>query len=110
MRDEGGAVPETKKTIEQWATEKELLPQMFAPKTPQQSFAGEHDPRAGRTVHRVTLARVQGLVRRNNPNYWKFAAAKAHEQAHGRWYTNSMVTEAEFDKVIELVTHGQTQR
>jgi hypothetical protein len=59
-----------KKPIEAWATEKKFLPDFL--------------PSAGTAIRRM------------NPEYWKFAAAKALR----RWSDGDWVTEKEFDAAV----------
>lgn len=82
-----------KKTVEEWATAKGLLPATTPKKRPGPVRAGA----AG------ILAAGNGVV--DNPNHWKFAAAKAGEG----WPVGFEMTEAAFDAVIAKHTdlpHG----
>ena len=94
-------VPPEKLAVEEWAHRKGLLPFMLeAPQPGQPTIAFGLDGK-GMPVHRATPV-ASGLAPRVNANYWKFAAAKAHES----WPEGWTVTEAEFDRIVEHVTNG----
>lgn len=76
-----------RKTVEEWATEKGFLPQTRPRKGPAVVTGG---------VRGVALA---GNPVEHNPEFWKFAAARAGN----RWVIGFEITEADFDK--EIVAH-----
>ncbi len=85
-----------KMTVEHWATARGLLPQTLPPLDPTRKAA------ATLTVGSAT---VMGLPTRHNPEYWKFAAAKAGNA----WPDGFEITEADFDDQIAKHTglpHG----
>jgi len=73
-----------KKTVEEWATEKKLLPASFPRK------------RAAVTSGGLKGVALAGNPTEHNPHYWKFAAAKAGEG----WPVGFEMTEADFDQAI----------
>lgn len=77
-----------KKTIEFWGEQKKLLPQVLPPADPNR--------RAAATLT-VGSAAVLGLPQRHNPEYWKFAAAKAGNA----WPNGFEITEDDFDAAID---------
>jgi hypothetical protein len=83
-----------RKAAEAWAAAKGMLPEFFnqAPATLPQPAQGQGG------VAAVQLAGLKGP--RHNPDFWKFAAAKA---MHG-WVIGAEVTEEEFDAAIEAAT------
>ncbi len=90
-----------KKTIEAWAFAKGMLPQIFTGSTYALPGSAEVDRMGGAAV---ALGRLAGP--RANPEFWRFAAAKAGSQ----WPENLEVTEAEFDAAVELATNGHQLR
>ena len=78
----------TKKTIEEWGAAKGLLPQVLPPADPNR--------RAAATLT-VGSAAILGLPQRHNPNFWKFAAAKAGNA----WPNGFEITESDFDAAID---------
>jgi len=78
-----------KKTVEEWATEKGFLPQTRARKTPAVVSGG---------FKGVALA---GNPVEHNPEFWKFAAARAGNA----WPVGFEITEADFDKEIDAHTN-----
>jgi len=86
LRDDSGAVM---KTVEQWATEKGMLPQFFG------GAEGRVPPGAATDFGGNARIAMSGLTGpRGNPEYVRFARAKL------RWPESKEVTEAEFDKAI----------
>ena len=79
------------KTVEKWAEAKGLWPQNFA--APAYGLPGGA-PQGGGTVA-MDLSKVTGP--RPNPEYWRFAAAKAGNA----WPEGKEMTEAEFDAAIK---------
>lgn len=80
------------KTIEEWATAKGFLPQELPQENP------NYKPAATLTIG---SAAVLGLPTRHNPEFWKFAAARA---GNG-WPNGFEITEAEFDAQIDVHTN-----
>lgn len=81
-----------KKTIEAWGTAKGFLPQTLPPLDPNRKAAA---------TLVVGSTAVLGLPTRHNPEYWKYAAAKA---GNG-WVDGFELTEADFDAQIEAHTN-----
>jgi hypothetical protein len=81
-----------KQTIEFWAEKKGFLPQILPSSDPSRR------PAATLTVG---PAAVLGLPQKHNPNYWKFAAARAANA----WPDLFEITEADFDAQIEEHTN-----
>lgn len=81
------AAPE-KRTIEQWGTAKGFLPQVLPSANPNRKAAA---------TLTVGSAAVLGIAQRHNPEYWKFAAARA---GNG-WVDGFEITEADFDAAID---------
>lgn len=80
------------KTIEEWAAAKGYLPQELPPLDPTRKAAA---------TLTIGSAAVLGLPTRHNPEFWKFAAAKA---GNG-WVNGFEITEADFDKAIDAHTN-----
>lgn len=99
--DAPAPAPAEKKSIETWATAKGLMPQVFGGSTYALPGGAPVD-RLGGSV--VALARLAGP--RANPEFWRFAAARAGS----KWPENLEVTEAEFDAAVELATNGHQLR
>jgi hypothetical protein len=111
MQDEGDdAVPETavleKKTVEAWAQDAGFFPQFIEPPARTPLLIDQKMDQQGRAFLAVNPATQAQPPRRTNPQFWKFAAAKAHQ----RWPEGLTVTKAQFDEAIELVTNGITLR
>ncbi len=84
-----------KKTIEEWATAKKFLPQVIP----------QPDRPAPAATARFGGAMILGTPEKHNPEFWKFAAARA---ANG-WPVGFEITEADFDAEIQKHTtlaHG----
>jgi hypothetical protein len=79
------------KTVEKWAEAKGLWPQTFA--APTYGLPGGGSQAGGSVA--VDMGRVTGP--RVNPEYWRFAAAKAS----CGWPEGKELTEAEFDAAIQ---------
>ncbi len=94
------------KAVEDWATAKGMFPQMIAPPARAPMPAQNVGPGVVGSVLMVNISRDGGLAPRTNPSFWKFAAAKAHNQ----WPIGLTMTEAEFDKAIVAATDGITLR
>lgn len=90
-----------KKPIEAWALAKGLLPQVFGGSTYALPAGAAIDRMGGSAV---TIGKLAGP--RANPEFWRFAAAKAGSQ----WPENLEVTEADFDAAVELATNGHQLR
>jgi len=90
-----------KKTIEVWAFAKGMLPQIFGGSTYALPGGAPVDRMGGAAV---ALGGLAGP--RANPEFWRFAAAKAGSQ----WPENLEITEAEFDAAVELATNGHQLR
>lgn len=96
LRDAPAPEPKAEiRTAEQWAEAKGMLPQF--------SEGGTLVAKPG-----LTGAIVQGLggrlgnvAPRANPNFWKFAAARAHNV----WPEGKELTEHEFDAAVESATN-----
>lgn len=87
-----------KKTVEEWATDKGMLPQIFPGEDRSMPpGTGGGDSRGSRAV---PIGKLRGPSA--NRHYWKFAAARAGEQ----WPQSKEVTEAEFDAAVLLATEG----
>jgi hypothetical protein len=86
------ATAPVKKTIEQWGEAKGLLPQVLPPANPNRKAAA---------TLTVGPAAVMGLPQRHNPEYWKFAAAKAGNA----WPDGFEITEVDFDAQIDAHTN-----
>lgn len=79
--------------VEKWAERKGLWPQFGAAPT----YRLPAGAQAGAPAQ-VSMGGIVGP--RPNPQYWKFAAARAHE----RWPEGKELTEAEFDAAIAVAT------
>ena len=90
-----------KRPIEAWARDKGMLPQILDGST-YALPAGAHVDRLGGAP--VAIGALAGP--RGNPDFWRFAAAKAGSQ----WPENLEITEAEFDAAVELATNGHQLR
>jgi hypothetical protein len=95
------AAPAAKRPIEAWARDKGMLPQIFGGATYALPGGAPVDRMGGAAVALGQLAGPRG-----NPEFWRFAAAKAGSQ----WPENLEVTEAEFDAAVELATNGHQLR
>lgn len=84
LASEAQPAPIPKKTVEEWATAKGLLP------------ASKPKNRPGPVKAGIRGIAASGNVVEHNPNYWKFAAARAGEA----WPVGFEMTEAAFDKAI----------
>jgi hypothetical protein len=85
----------TKKAVEAWAAEKRMLPEFFLPSPAQLPERAQAAPGG------VMALSMSGLkAPAHNPEFWKFAAAKA---MHG-WVIGAELTEAEFDDAITAAT------
>jgi hypothetical protein len=83
-----------RKTVEAWAAAKGMYPQTVNP--PPATL-----PRAAQGQGGVVAVQMAGLkAPAHNPDFWKFAAAKA---MHG-WVIGTELTEAEFDAAIQAAT------
>ncbi len=90
LRDAAPAPAGEVKTVEKWAEAKGLWPQNFA--APTYGLPGG-SVSSGSVA--MDLSRVTGP--RPNPEYWRFAAARA---ANG-WPEGKEMTEAEFDAAVK---------
>jgi hypothetical protein len=91
------SAPAAVKTIEEWATAKGMLPQVFPGEDRSMPPNAAGDRMGARAV---PIGKLKGP--RANANYWKFAAAKAGAQ----WPENKEVTENEFDEAVRMATVG----
>lgn len=95
------APPAEKKPIEFWATAKGYLPQIFNGSTYALPGGAPVDRMGGSAV---ALGQLAGP--RANPEFWRFAAAKAGS----KWPENLEITEADFEAAVELATNGHQLR
>jgi hypothetical protein len=85
-----------KRTVEDWAADKGMLPQFTDGGTLQPK-----NPQPGETVI-ANLGGLLGSVKpRANPTFWKFAAARAKHA----WPQGAELTQAEFDSAVEAATN-----
>ena len=98
--------PPERRTVEDWATAKGMYPQIFAGRDVSVQGGGTVDERTGLVGGSVRISDFAAGARRNNPSFWKFAAARAHNQ----WPIGLTMTEAEFDTAIVAATDGITLR
>ena len=85
------------KTVEDWARDKGMLPQIFPGEDRSMAPGVTGDRLGGRAV---SIGKLKGP--RANPEYWKFAAAKAG----AKWPEGKEVTEREFADAVALATTG----
>jgi hypothetical protein len=90
-----------KRTVEAWATVKGMLPQILGGTTYTLPGGGPLDKMGSAAVAMGALAGPRG-----NPQFWRFAAARAGSQ----WPEGLEITEAEFDAAVELATNGHQLR
>lgn len=84
------------KTVEDWATEKGLLPERILPAAQRIDLAPNHDDPMG-SYSPISRDALGVAV---NPRSWMFNAAKVR----CGWPIGKLVSESEFDKAVDLHT------
>lgn len=89
--------PAAKKTVEKWAEAKGMWPQVLP--SPQRAIPAGTPAGSMGTVP-IAMASLTGPL--HNPEFWRFAAAKA---MHG-WPEGRELTETDFDAAVKAATEA----